>query len=162
MCLSRLPLKPVGWIENKLVGYLPREISRAAKVLLGKVANVTHLFWTHYISFIPRKLRDALNRKGLLSCQHQSWYVDGKVQRINWKFIYPTKEWSYCRLFHRKDGPANEVKKKDVSNKLEQREASSKDKTKDIRTFFKIAEKRENGENKQVQENMPVDIIDIY
>ena len=54
------------------------------------------------------------------------------------------------------------MKKKDVSNKLEQREASNKDKTKDIRTFFKIAEKRENGENKQVQENMPVDIIDIY
>ena len=30
---------------------------------------------------------------------------------------------------------------KDVSKKLEQRKASSKDKTKDIRIFFKIAEK---------------------
>ena len=45
--------------------------------------------------------------------------------------------------------------------KIEQRKASSKDKTKDIRTFFKIAEKRGNGENEQVQENVPVDIIEL-
>ena len=43
-------------------------------------------------------------------------------------------------------------RKKDVSNKIGQRKASSKDKTKDIRTFFKITEK---------QGNVPVDIIEI-
>ena len=52
-------------------------------------------------------------------------------------------------------------RKKDISKKLEQRKDLSKDKTKDIRTFFKITEKRGNGENEQVQENVPVDIIDI-
>ena len=52
-------------------------------------------------------------------------------------------------------------RKKDISEKLEQRKDLSKDKTKDIRTFFKITEKRGNDENEQVQENIPVDIIDI-
>ena len=32
---------------------------------------------------------------------------------------------------------------------------------KDIGTFFRITEKQVNGENKQVQENMPVDIIEL-
>ena len=48
--------------------------------------------------------------------------------------------------------------------KLEQRKEWSKyttDTTKDIRTFFKIAEKRGHGKNKQVQENVPVNIIEI-
>ena len=51
-------------------------------------------------------------------------------------------------------------KKKDFFKKLEQRKAWSKDKTKDIRTVFKITEKRGNGENEQVQENVPVDNIE--
>lgn len=50
---------------------------------------------------------------------------------------------------------------KDVSKKLKQRKASSKDKTKDIRIFFKIAEKKGNDENEQVQEKVTVDITEI-
>ena len=50
---------------------------------------------------------------------------------------------------------------KDVSKKLEQRKASSKDKTKDIRIFFKIAEKQGNDKNEQVQEKVTVDITEI-
>ena len=50
---------------------------------------------------------------------------------------------------------------KDVSKKLKQRKASSKDKTKDIRIFFKIAEKQGNDENEQVQEKVTVDITEI-
>ena len=50
---------------------------------------------------------------------------------------------------------------KDVSKKLEQRKASSKDKTKDIRIFFKTAEKQGNDENEQVQEKVTVDITEI-
>ena len=49
---------------------------------------------------------------------------------------------------------------KDVSKKLEQRKASSKDKTKD-RIFFKIAEKQGNDENELVQEKVTVDITEI-
>ena len=50
---------------------------------------------------------------------------------------------------------------KDVSKKLEQRKASSKDKTKDIRIFFKISEKQGNDDNEQVQEKVTVDITEI-
>ena len=50
---------------------------------------------------------------------------------------------------------------KDVSKKLEHRKASSKDKTKDIRIFFKIAEKQGNDENEQVQEKVTVDTTEI-
>ena len=50
---------------------------------------------------------------------------------------------------------------KDVSKKLEQRKASSKDKTKDIRIFFKIAEKQGNDENEHVQEKVTADITEI-
>ena len=50
---------------------------------------------------------------------------------------------------------------KDVSKKLKQRKASSQDKTKDIRIFFKIAEKQGNDENEQVQEKVTVDITEI-
>ena len=50
---------------------------------------------------------------------------------------------------------------KDVSKKLEQRKASSKDKMKNIRIFFKIAEKQGNDENEQVQEKVTVDITEI-
>ena len=50
---------------------------------------------------------------------------------------------------------------KDVSKKLKQRKASSQDKTKDIRIFFKIAEKQGNDENEQVQEKVTVDTTEI-
>ena len=50
---------------------------------------------------------------------------------------------------------------KDVSKKLKQRKASSKDKTKDIRIFFKISEKQGNDDNEQVQEKVTVDITEI-
>ena len=56
---------------------------------------------------------------------------------------------------------AMKQRKRDVSKKLEQRKASSKDKAKDMRTYFKIIEKPGNGENQQVQENVPIDIIEI-
>ena len=41
------------------------------------------------------------------------------------------------------------------------KKSSSKVTTKDIRTFFKIAEKQVNGKNEQVQENAPVDSIEV-
>lgn len=49
----------------------------------------------------------------------------------------------------------------DVSKKIRTKKSSSKVATKDIRTFLKIAEKRVNGENEQVQENVPVDSIEV-
>lgn len=45
--------------------------------------------------------------------------------------------------------------------KSEHKKLSSKVTTKDIRTFLKIAEKRVNGENEQVQENVPDDSIEV-
>ena len=42
--------------ENKIVGYLPREISRATKFLLDRGANSP----LPQIYFIPMRLRDSL------------------------------------------------------------------------------------------------------
>ena len=44
---------------------------------------------------------------------------------------------------------------------IKRRKIDSEGTTKDVRAFFTTAEKRGNGENEQVQENAPVDIIEI-
>ena len=46
--LAMLAIKTCWMNENKIVGLLPREISRAAKFLLDTGANVTHLSSAHY------------------------------------------------------------------------------------------------------------------
>ena len=80
MCL---PLKRMN--ESKIVGHLPREISRATKFLLDRGANVTaRLSSTHYRRsplFQQGGLEIPCTVKGFLSCQRRSRYVERKVQR---------------------------------------------------------------------------------
>ena len=45
---TKFAIKTCRMNENKIVGHLPREISRATKFLLDRGANVTHFSSTHY------------------------------------------------------------------------------------------------------------------
>ena len=80
--LMCLPLKRMN--ESKIVGHLPREISRATKFLLDRGANVTaRLSSTHYrrSPLFQGGLEIPCTVKGFLSCQRRSRYVERKVQR---------------------------------------------------------------------------------
>ena len=70
--------------DNKIVGHLPRQISRATKFLLDRGANVTaRLSSTHYrrSPLFQGGLEIPCTVKGFLSCQRRSRYVERKVQR---------------------------------------------------------------------------------
>ena len=138
--------------ENKIRGHLPREISRATKFLLDRGANITNLSSTHY-------RRSPLFQRGLeIPCTVKVCFPASiKPDMLIWKYkeiveglyIQPKNEVMIGCLIEINDydkdknsiGLPMKRRKKDVSKKLKQRKASSKDKTKDIRTFFKITEK---------------------
>ena len=158
--------------ENKIVGHLPIEISRATKFLLHRGANViAHLSSNLYLrsSLFQGGLEIACTVKVCFPASTKADMLMGKYKEIvKSLFIKPKNKVIVGGFIEKNDYDKDEIsvglpmkrKKEDVSNRSKQRKASNKDTTKDVRNFFKIAEKPGNGGNEQVQEKMPVYIIE--
>ena len=143
--------------ENKIVGHLSREISRATKFLFDRGANVTHLSSTHYrrSPLFQGGLEIPCTVKVCFPASIKADMLIGKEKEVVESLYIQSKNEVIVGCFIEKndyDKNENSIglpvkrRKKDVSKKLERRTASSKDKAKDIRTIFKITEKRGNGE----------------
>ena len=138
--------------ENKILGHLPREISRAAKFLLDRGANITNWSSTHYrrSPLFQRGLEIPCTVKVCFPASIKADMSIGKYKEIVESLYIQTENEVIIGCFieindYDKDknsiGLPTKRRKKDVSKKLEQRKTSSKDKTKDIRTLFKVTEK---------------------
>ena len=85
--------------------------------------------------------------------------LSGKYKEIVESFyIEPKNEVIVSSFIEENDSDKDE---NSIGLPMKRRKIDSKGKTKDVRAFFTITETRGNGENEQVQENAPVDIIDI-
>ena len=85
--------------------------------------------------------------------------LSGKYKEIVESFyIEPKNEVIVSSFIEENDYDKDE---NSVGLPIKRRKIDSKGTTKDVRAFFTTAEKRGNGENEQVQENAPVDIIEI-
>ena len=85
--------------------------------------------------------------------------LSGKYKEIVESFYTePKKEVIVSSFIEENDSDKDE---NSIGLPMKRRKIDSKGTTKDVTAFFTIAEKRGNGENEQVQENAPVDIIEI-
>ena len=85
--------------------------------------------------------------------------LSGKYKEIVESFyIEPKNEVIVSSFIEENDSDKDE---NSIGLPMKRRKIDSKGTTKDVTVFFTIAEKRGNGENEQVQENAPVDIIEI-
>ena len=118
--------------ENKIVGHLPRKISRATKFFLDRGANVTHLSSAYYrrSPLFQGCLEITCTVKVYFPASIKADMLIGKYKKIvESLYIQPKNEVIVCCFIKKNDydkdknliGLPIKQRKKDISKKFEQR-----------------------------------------
>ena len=144
--------------ENKILGHLPREISRATKFLLDRGANITNLSSTRYrrSPLFQRGLEIPCTVKVCFPASIKPDMLIGKYKEIvEGLYIQPKNEVMISCLIEINDydkeknsiGLPMKRRKKDVSKKLSKEKHRAKIKLKISEPFSKLQKNRRYTEN---------------